>query len=1202
MSSQSSSSQVNEPQRGFNYRITEYFLKNARLTILAFVSLIIFGVVSVLLLKTTGFPTPQLEFAFVQTTYPGASSQTVLNDVTVPLEGAIKNVEGIKRYNSTSANSFSFIQVTFEEKVNIDNTINKLESALSAVSLPSGVNSPLVRKPSVGGLDFLYAISSTSTAQLYNISHQFKEDLTQLESTASVSSPSELKQYAVITVDPQKAGKYGVSLQTIQSTLKTVGESIPAVSGFEVNGKSSSILTTIEGNDLDSIKNLRFPVQSFSPSPTQSSTQPTTVRLDEIATIEIDYRFTKEADLYGFSDGESKKIAQTEFLQINAVSGTDQVAFKQKIEDLLNSYSKNDVVITENESVVDDFDEKKVNVIRVYAVADQNQDQINEVVGGLVGGPLKIDNQVLAQAGWLLGGIQLVFLVMLAFVSWRAALIAAAAIPLSLSFTTIYLYIIGESLNTLVLFSLVLVIGLVVDPALVILEAIQRKIDAGLIGQKAVLVAVQDVGNGIFLAALTNVIVFAPFGVLSGFLGQIFSYIPLTIVPAIIGSYIVPLVFLAWLGGLVLKPNRKARAAISNIQQLDPISAEKELEKLEEKNLWWLSRRLQRLNQTILRSPIWVRLSIIVLTFALSLGIAGYYTASEQVKTATFAVNENTEFVLVTGTHKPEYTSSQKAEIEGKILASILNYSQVRNVYPFSGTDDFTYRIKIDTAKLPKGESTLKLSRTITTNFQKEFNSQVFDIKADIEQTGPPVANYQLSTAIYTNDLDLAKKAALDVRNQMMNLCKTNDNNVILDSACNQSGYEKLVVKVDDGFTGKDNNAVEVLLDRQKIQQAGAVIPGAPLSILVNQTIAQLYEVNRGETITNIQENDELIGVLLETSSTSPKTVEELGNVPIFTTTGQKFLLKDLATIKETTPPQNIQRNRGRTVTVVQGRLNSENEANQSVIQQASQVVSDYYTNNNSVKTTELGLEKNAITNYDDGSSSSTLKTFTELLFALVIAIVLSYIVLVIFFRSFTQPLAIIYTVPLTFIGVYPGLAYFGGGQIGFLEIIGLIILVGVVENVAIFLIDSANQKIDEGMNEKDAIAYAAGVRFRPVALTTLTALVSLLPLAIFSVFYRSIAVVIIGGILVSGVLSLITTPILFIFFKWLSRSFNLLNFWNKFAFVASPLIGIGSIVLFSVIGITNPFTQIISLILILVPIGYILGMGVAQKLALKKK
>jgi len=171
------------------------------------------------------------------------------------------------------------------------------------------------------------------------------------------------------------------------------------------------------------------------------------------------------------------------------------------------------------------------------------------------------------------------------------------------------------------------------------------------------------------------------------------------------------------------------------------------------------------------------------------------------------------------------------------------------------------------------------------------------------------------------------------------------------------------------------------------------------------------------------------------------------------------------------------------------------------------------------------------------------------------LAIIFVYTVLVIFFGSFSLPLVILYTIPLTLMGWVPALATFGGGQFGFLEIIGLIILVGLVCNVAIFLIDAARQKIAQGIDEKEAIALASGLRLRPVLLTKLVAGASLAPLILFAEIYRSLSIVIVFGLLASGFVSLITTPILFIFFRWLSREYRRLAWYNKILFFPFMLI-----------------------------------------------
>ncbi|HEX8390478.1 MAG TPA: efflux RND transporter permease subunit, partial [Candidatus Saccharimonadales bacterium] len=147
---------------------------------------------------------------------------------------------------------------------------------------------------------------------------------------------------------------------------------------------------------------------------------------------------------------------------------------------------------------------------------------------------------------------------------------------------------------------------------------------------------------------------------------------------------------------------------------------------------------------------------------------------------------------------------------------------------------------------------------------------------------------------------------------------------------------------------------------------------------------------------------------------------------------------------------------------------------------------------------------------------------------ALLIAIVSAYLIQVIFFRSLTLPLVVIFTIPLAFLGMFPALALLAGGQLGLFEIIGFIILIGLVVNVAIFLMSLANQKVDAGQDRRSAIVEASGIRFRPIILTKLTVLISLAPLAILSEDYRALAVVVMFGLLTSGIVSLFVVPSLY--------------------------------------------------------------------------
>ncbi len=805
---------------------------------------------------------------------------------------------------------------------------------------------------------------------------------------------------------------------------------------------------------------------------------------------------------------------------VKALDNADKGVYDEALKTIFESYEE--VEFAEGNVFENGFG--KTLLVEHYSVNKENERQVHEVVSGLVGGELPYDS-VFSYAGYVFGGIQLVFLVMLLFVSWRAAVASALALPLSLIFVNIYIYFSGENLNTLVLFSLVLAIGLVVDPALVLLESIQRKVDTGLTGTEAALAAVKDVGMGLFLACLTSILVFVPFGVVSGILGQIIVYIPMTIIPAVVGSYVVPLVFLTWIGGHFLKRGKAGD---------------------EEENLWGIAKLLIRFNRWILSGSRILRVFIIVVALVLPMAVAGYYFSTGLVKSVQFSSSENYDQLQLSYSYFPSTSVERREALYEKVLKIIVKHDEVQSIFPIG---EGTVFIQLKAALDRPDTISADLAEEINKELADEVGDDFFDVRTGVISNGPPAGAYQVTIAIKSEDLDAMKTAAMDVADTLLNVCEK-DNVFTVETSC----ANPVVEKVDDGFTGKESTVIEVLLDRTILQNNQLTIPNAPLTLMVNMALSNLFQVNGGESVGTVTMDGDAVNIVLDKKAADPDTLKDIENTVIFTMGGQSLKLKDFAVIREVESPASITRQDGETISVVKARLEmgKDDQATAALVQQA---VIDYYEADDSAKTTELGLDQGAIGEYSEGDSASFIKSFQELFVALLLAIILTYVVLVVFFSSFTQPLVILFAVPLTFIGVFPALAYLGNGQFGFLEIIGLIILVGIVENVAIFLIDAAYQKIRDGWSDVEAISYASGIRLRAVLLTKMTTLVSLLPLAILSEQYRSLSLVIMFGLLTSGVTSLFTTPILFVFFRWLSLKFHALSPLNKVLFfVFAPL------------------------------------------------
>jgi multidrug efflux pump subunit AcrB len=1131
-------------KNSFNYKITDFFLHNTRITIISFILLLLLGLSSAFLLKTTGFPKIEVKTALIITVYPGASSETVNRDVTIPIEGKIKGIEGVENYVSNSRNSSSVIRVSILDSVSVDAVKNKIQSAVSDVKLPLGAQKPEISSISIAGADFIFSITAPTLEQEYNTYTTLKTKLGEIEETSDIQPISDLQKKLSITINKETLDKTNIRVDSITQKLASLNEEIPVINNVSIDGKTQGISTKIKENTLEDIKNLTListpPINPGSPEPQQASAA---YKLSELATFDYKYEFAGNVESIGIREAKNQ-VQKSLVFQITTKENTDQAAYQKNIEakfgeiqDLTFS-PKGEFKLTD-----------KINIVEHFTTNEQNQDQVNEVIEGLVGGPLKIQNKNLANIGWLLGGIQLVFLVMVIFVSWRAAIIAALSIPMSLIFSTIYIFFTGGSLNTLVLFSLVLVIGLVVDPALVILESIQRKLDTGLPAKDAALEAVKDVGNGLFLATLTNIIVFVPFGVISGFLGQIFRWIPLTIVPATVGSYIVPLVFLAWIGSYVLKRNT---TKTSN----------------EEENLWGAAKLLIRFNDWLLHGSRLLRLVIVLGVLVFSMVVAGIFTSSKQVRIVQFASSQNAPLVAITGSFNTTTPTEEKKQIEKEIIAKILENPEVLDVYPFESLTDIFYYANLKKPADRPNIKSVEIAKDINQRLSS-VRSKVFDLDAAVEGTGGPSVAYPVALAVKTSELEKIKNGSFDIADLLLyGTCIDGDKKISIEKPNKKSdgtyeskctaGKNKIIDKVDNGFTNKQNNQLEVVLNRSQLEQKNLTLPNAPATILVNGAIKNSFNLNSTEDL-KIDINSEKTLVDIKYNTAAPTTIDSIKATKISGLDGQSQSLSEIASIEQTQPKSSIGRVNGQTVGLVQAKLVKEYN-DEAYAGQITSGIIEYYNKNSGENTKSLGLPEKSIESYSQGGSASAIKSFKELGISLLLAIIFTYIVLAIFFNSLTQPLVILYTIPLTFAGIFPALGWVGNGEFGFLEIIGLIILVGIVENVAIFLIDAANQNMAAGMDEKRAMSLASGVRFRPVILTKITAIASLAPLAFLSEFYRSISLVIIFGLLASGFVSLVTTPILFVFFRWLSRKFLKLSWYNKIMFF--PLFPIYIIVL----------------------------------------
>jgi len=1026
----------------WNSKLVNFFLNNNRLVILLLLGIIIGGFFALFSLRKEGFPDVMPKVVSVSTVYPGASAKEVEIQVTKIIEDSVKDVNQVQEISSTSTTGFSNIVIRLEQTADIELAVQNLRNRIASVAgdLPPEAKEPKVETLSAFGPDFIVGVSGSGNfTNIVLQSEKIKDDLEGVEGVKEVKNTIEQEKRLIIYYNPKLLAEIGLSPNQIEQILAANNVDFPLLR-LDIDEKSQTILAK---GSFQSISDLENQIIGKTP-------QNKPLRLKDVAQIKQDYKEVEKIQRIGIFEDEKLRTKEAVLLAINTSANADILKVKKKIDEkitYLKEKNKNN---------------NSLDLVFLFDSSERTRSQVEELVSGAIGN---------TQTFYLLGGIQLVLLAMLLFVNWRAAIVASAAIPISFFFTLFWLYLIRVQLNTIVLFSLILVLGLIVDPAIVVLESIQRYKNLGYSGREAVIQTGRRYGSGLFIAVLTSIIVFVPFGIVSGIFGEIIKYIPITVVPALIASYFVPLALLPALAARFLKGKGKKRKP-----SLD-----------ENEEIWQAAKLMMKFNFWVLESNL-RKIAILVLMIVLII-LSALFVVSGAIPVVQFSSPSDNEALLVTAAFPKGMTFTEKNKIANQIETKINDRLGIKNYFYLKQQQD----VLTIFITLQKHRSSENSSKKIISRLNSAF-SDIDQVKLTTSEVtiGPPESEYQIQVQLFTDDLSVMEKAAKEVRNFLKE--------------------KKEVEKVEDPFEGKLNPQILITFDKDKLIRSGLTV------LEVDLAIKSYLEEKKITRFTN-PEKGESIEIFLQPEKTFlPATKQEIKDLILFSKIGQSFKLAEVARIEEIQTLDVIERFNGKRFVNVKARLKDRSR----LIAVQSEL--DRYLNRE--KLDSLGIDSTG----NQGEFNELAKSFQELFIALAAAVFLTYLVMVIQFSSFSQPLIMLFTIPLAAVGVFPAL-FLVKGQLGFLEILGFTILVGIVENVAIFLIDYANQMVREkNMSLKEAIIAATGVRFRPIILTKLVALGGLLPLAIFSPFWRGLSAVIIGGILVSGLLSMTVIPI---FYTW---------------------------------------------------------------------
>src|SRR5690349_18416626 len=480
--------------------LTKLSLANRGLVALIAVVITAFGIYTVPSLKQQLLPSLEFPGAFIGVVLPGASPEIMEEQITKPIEDAVKGADGLDTVESTTREGSATIQVLFEFGTDLDSAVNQLTTSVNRIqpTLPEGVEPTIF----AGGTDDIPAIILAATggndeADLAGrLERTVVPELNAIDGVRDVAVTGTRTQQVVIVPDRAKFAAAGVDPRSLTTLLQNNGISIPA--GAVTDGSRS--LSVQVGTPIDSVDGLKNLYLTGSKGP---------VKLDSVASVT---QQLATATSFTRTDGvESLGIAVT------ASPVGISHAVRDKLADLESAAGAKLTVITDQAPFVEQSIES------------------------------------LTTEG-LLGLLMAVIVILVFLLSIRSTLVTAVSIPLSVLVALIALWLGDYTLNLLTLGALTIAVGRVVDDSIVVLENIKRHLEYGEEKVHAILGAVREVAGAVVASTLTTVAVFAPIALVGGLVGQIFASFAITVTVALLASLFVSLTVVPVLAYWFLKP------------------------------------------------------------------------------------------------------------------------------------------------------------------------------------------------------------------------------------------------------------------------------------------------------------------------------------------------------------------------------------------------------------------------------------------------------------------------------------------------------------------------------------------------------------------------------------------------------------------------------------------------------------------------
>ncbi|WBB66698.1 efflux RND transporter permease subunit [Micromonospora sp. WMMD812] len=667
----------------------------------------------------------------------------------------------------------------------------------------------------------------------------------------------------------------------------------------------------------------------------------------------------------------------------------------------------------------------------------------------------------------LLGLVMAVIVILVFLLSVRSTVVTAVSIPLSVLVALIALWIGDYSLNLLTLGALTIAVGRVVDDSIVVLENIKRHLEYGEPKRDAIIAAVREVAGAVTSSTLTTVAVFAPIALVGGFVGQLFAPFAITVTVALLASLLVSLTVIPVLAYWFLKPS----GGTPDDEAVRRAAEEKELRS-----------PLQRGYLPVIgfatgsRRTRWITLGLGVLL------LFGTFGLSRQLETNF--LDDSGQDTLSISQELPAGTSLAATDAAARKVEAVLERTDGVETYQVTagggdtpwmgggGNNVASWSLALG------GDTDAKQMREV---LRKEFADLGSEAGEFTFGGGQDASASRLEVVVQAADPQVLTRASEAAEAALRGTP---------DVADVTSSLADRVPRVD------------VTVDRVKAGQAGLT------EAAVGQLVAQVF---RGAPLGQVTVDGMQHDVVLRLTATPPVSIDALRALPV-----GPVKLGDIATVTRAEGPQQVTRIDGERSVSVSGTATGSN------LGATSQELRERLD----------AIDVPGATFAVGGVSADQEDAFADLGLAVLVAIAIVFLIMVATFRSLTQALILLISIPFAATGAI-GLLLATGTPLGVPALIGVLMLVGIVVTNAIVLLDLINQYRAQGMGVRDAVVEGGRRRLRPILMTAVATIFALLPMAFGltgegGFISQPLAVVVIGGLLSSTVLTLILVPTLY--------------------------------------------------------------------------